>query len=64
MPQPDASPSFFDPTNPAFLADPYPAYRLLRQQAPVLWAEAAQSWVLSRHADVALGLRRRDRVGG
>jgi cytochrome P450 len=47
----------FDPTHPDFLADPYPVYRLLRERAPVLWADNAHAWVVSRHADVTLGLR-------
>jgi cytochrome P450 len=47
----------FDPLAPDFLADPYPSYRLLREQAPVLWADNAEAWVLSRHADVSGGLR-------
>ena len=50
-------PPVFDPTDPSFLADPYPAYKLLREHAPVLWAEPLQSWVISRHDDVASGLR-------
>jgi cytochrome P450 len=57
MPEPDSRPPLFDPTHPDFLADPYPAYRLLREHAPVFWADNAQAWVVSRHADVSLGLR-------
>jgi cytochrome P450 len=49
--------SGFDPMHPDFLANPYPSYRLLREHAPVLWAENAQSWVVSRHADITQALR-------
>src|SRR5262245_18095417 len=47
----------FDPTSPAFLADPYPFYRLLREHAPVVWCEPVQSWLISRYDDVASCLR-------
>ena len=41
-----------DLTDPRFLADPYPFYRLLRERAPV-WRSPDGLWVLSRHADIA-----------
>ena len=44
-----------DLSDPRFLADPYPFYRLLRERAPV-W-RSAKGWVLSRHADVAAVLK-------
>ena len=48
----------FDPLSPAFIADPYPFYRRLREQAPVF--KAAQGfWLLSRYEDVAFSLRDR-----
>src|SRR4051812_36448650 len=47
----------FDPTDPAFLADPYPTYRALREHAPVLYVDELRSWVVSRHDDVAACLR-------
>jgi cytochrome P450 len=47
----------FDPTDPGFLADPYPTYRALREQAPLLWSEYLQSWIVSRYDDVASCLR-------
>jgi pimeloyl-[acyl-carrier protein] synthase len=47
----------FTPTDPGFLADPYPTYRALREQAPVLWADHLHSWVVSRYDDVASCLR-------
>lgn len=43
----------------AFLADPYPAYRALREAGPLHWSEAffGGAWVLTRHADVEAALR-------
>ena len=45
-----------DLSDPKFLADPYPAYRLLRERAPA-WRSPTGLWVLSRHADVAAVLK-------
>jgi cytochrome P450 len=42
--------------DPSFIADPYPFYKLLREEAPV-WRSPLGFWVLSRHADVALVLK-------
>ena len=42
----------FDPFSPATCADPFPAYRTLRDEYPCFWSEEAQMWVLSRHADL------------
>jgi cytochrome P450 len=42
---------------PEMLANPYPAYNLLRSMDPVHWQEAVNGWVLSRYADVAAMLR-------
>jgi cytochrome P450 len=38
----------------AFLADPYPSYRALREAGPIHWREEffGGAWLLSRHADV------------
>jgi cytochrome P450 len=46
----------FDPADPGFLADPYPAYRLLREHAPI-WRAPTGLWVLSRYADIAAVLK-------
>jgi cytochrome P450 len=46
----------FDLLDREFLADPYPVYRALREQAPV-WRSPLGFWVLSRHADVSAVLR-------
>lgn len=35
-----------------FAADPYSAYRVLRDEAPVIWHDAMQSWIISRYDDV------------
>jgi cytochrome P450 len=49
---PDASGTLYDPYDPVTLADPYPAYRRLRDEAPVYHQEQRNFWVLSRFADV------------
>lgn len=33
--------------------DPYPTYRMLRDADPVLWNEALQTFILTRHADIS-----------
>ncbi len=47
----------FDPFSPAIDADPFPAYRSLREEFPCFWSEEAQMWVLSRHADILAALQ-------
>ena len=42
---------------PEALADPYPLYRRMREEAPVYWSEQLQSWVLTRYRDVVATLR-------
>src|SRR5215468_12012141 len=44
-------------TDPAFLEDPYPVYRRMRQQDPVYWSEALGHWVLTRYDDVLAATR-------
>ncbi|MBA2281125.1 MAG: cytochrome P450 [Actinomycetota bacterium] len=46
----------YDPFDSSTAADPYPAYERLRNEAPVHWAEATGTFVLSRHDDVAWAL--------
>ncbi|WP_435056644.1 cytochrome P450 [Streptomyces noursei] len=41
-----------DILSPEFAADPYSAYRVLRDDFPLLHHEATQSYVVSRHEDV------------
>jgi cytochrome P450 len=47
----------FNPLDPAFIADPYPAYARLRDEDPVHWSELLQGWVITRFDDVAAVLR-------
>ena len=46
----------FDPYSPAIDADPFPAYKILRDEHPCFWSEEAGMWILSRHADIARAL--------
>ncbi|MFI7387799.1 cytochrome P450 [Streptomyces sp. NPDC049813] len=41
-----------DILSPEFAENPYPAYRVMRESAPLHWHEATQSWIVSRYADV------------
>ncbi|MDX3246264.1 MULTISPECIES: cytochrome P450 [unclassified Streptomyces] len=49
----------FDPWDPAFVADPYPAYAELRGRGRVIYYEPTDQWLVSRHADVSALLRER-----
>ncbi|MBB5953833.1 pulcherriminic acid synthase [Saccharothrix tamanrassetensis] len=40
-----------------FAADPYSAYRVLREQAPLVYHEATRSWLISRYEDVERAFR-------
>jgi cytochrome P450 len=40
----------FDPTDPAFRANPYPFYHQLRAADPVHWSELG-FWMIKRYAD-------------
>jgi cytochrome P450 len=42
----------YDPFSPEAMRDPYPAYRALRDSAPVYRLEAYDAWAVSRFADV------------
>jgi len=47
----------FDPYSPLVDADPFPLYKTLRDEYPCFWSEQAQTWTLSRYADIlAAGL--------
>ncbi|MBV8931356.1 MAG: cytochrome P450 [Kutzneria sp.] len=46
----NALPLGFDPLDPSFLADPYPHYRHLRENAP-MYRSSSGLWVATRHAD-------------
>jgi len=49
----------YDPWDPNFVADPYPALARLREAAPVVFDERTNQWLVSRHADVNALLRDR-----
>jgi cytochrome P450 len=48
-------------TDPGFAQDPYPAYRRMREEAPVFWSEAWDAWLITRFDDVVVSLRDHDR---
>jgi unspecific monooxygenase len=47
----------YEPGNPAFIADPYPAFARLRADHPVIHDPATDQWLVSRFADVGALLR-------
>jgi cytochrome P450 len=47
----------FDPSDPAFLEDPYPALSRLRESARVFYDERRERWFVTRHEDVRACLR-------
>ena len=49
----------FQPTSPAFLADPYPAYAQLRRDAPLFFYKPWRKWIVTRYEDVDTLLRDR-----
>ncbi|KOX05243.1 cytochrome P450 [Streptomyces sp. NRRL B-3648] len=49
----------FDPWDPAFVADPYPAYAELRSRGRVIRYEPTDQWLVPHHADVSALLRDR-----
>lgn len=49
----------FDPWDPAFLADPYPAYAELRERGRVIHYAPTDQWLVPHHADVSALLRDR-----
>ena len=42
----------FDPYSPVIDADPFPAYKTLRDEYPCFWSEEAGMWILSRYDDI------------
>ncbi|MFS4095779.1 cytochrome P450 [Streptomyces sp. AF1A] len=54
-----ASDLAFDPWDPAFVADPYPAYAELRARGRVIRYEPSDQWLVPHHADVSALLRDR-----
>jgi cytochrome P450 len=54
-----ATASVFDPSDPAFIDDPYPTLAALREAAPVTYDERLDRWLVTRHEDVRACLRDR-----
>lgn len=50
-------PLIYNPADPSHVADPYPFYRRLRDEAPVYWWAAGHMWLLSRYVDVEATLK-------
>lgn len=46
----------FDPFSPEVDANPFPFYKVLRDEYPLFWSAEANMWVLSRHADIVVAL--------
>lgn len=46
----------FDPYSPEIDADPFPAYKVLRDEYPCFWSEQAGKWVISRYDDILAAL--------
>lgn len=42
----------YNPFTPEVHANPYPTYRLLREEDPVHWSPLLEAWVLTRYRDV------------
>ena len=42
----------FNPIGPESLSNPYPGYKLLREQRPVSWNELFEAWIFTRFEDV------------
>ncbi len=49
----------FAPSDPTFVADPYPLYAELRGRAPAVYDAATDHWLVARYADVNALLRDR-----
>jgi cytochrome P450 len=54
----DPSLSLYHLLDPEVLADPYPLYRRLRDEAPVYWDPYLHAWVVTRYEDVVTVLHR------
>jgi len=42
----------FRPSDPAFLANPFPVYAELRDREPAHWNPSLKAWVFTRYEDV------------
>ena len=47
---------YYDPYRVDIVADPYPIYARLREEAPLYYNEDYDFWALSRHDDVERAL--------
>jgi cytochrome P450 len=54
------APDLPDILSTEFAEDPYPAYRIMRESAPLIWHEATQSYIVSRYEDVERVFKDRD----
>ena len=52
----NAAEAYYDPYDTDLHADPYPAFRRLREEAPLYYNEAYDFYALSRFGDVEKGL--------
>lgn len=50
----------FDPYDKAWMLDPYPVYRQLRESAAVAWSPRARAWLVTGYAEVKQVLRDRE----
>src|SRR6185369_12875069 len=55
---PPAAPPY-DLFSQAFLADPFPTFRRMRDEHPVYWHPLLNAWVLTRYDDIQAVLRDR-----
>lgn len=53
----------FDAYDPEFLEDPYPTYRILRQESPVFFDDTWDLTFFTRHVDISEVLKDRTRFG-
>ncbi len=54
----------FNPTLPEVIADPYPAYRALREAGPIVWCPRLEAWLVTEYALMDSILRDRRFVAG
>jgi hypothetical protein len=47
---------YYDPYDTGIIADPYPVYARLREEAPIYYNERFDFWAISRHSDVEQAL--------
>ncbi|MFF3751969.1 cytochrome P450 [Streptomyces sp. NPDC002018] len=51
-----------DILSPEFAENPYPAYQVMRDSAPLIWHEATQSYLISRYEDVERAFKDKESV--